>query len=127
VRRHQVDVVVQAGAVAPADRHEVRHGDAPGGGRDLGAEDVGAVEVAALDARRRRGGHAPVAAAVGVEQPAEHGLGVVPLEAAPVDAAVARDERRAVAVADGGVVADRPVARPARLRVRRAGGHRRLW
>jgi hypothetical protein len=52
----------------------------------------------------------PEAAAPGIEDAAEHRVGIEAPERAPVDAAVAADERRAVAVADRGIVADRPLA-----------------
>jgi hypothetical protein len=53
----------------------------------------------------------PEAAAPGIEDAAEHRVGIEAPERAPVDAAVAADERRAMAVTDPGMVADRPVAR----------------
>ena len=101
---------MQPGVELAADRHEVGQRDLAVRGREHRAQDVGAVQIAARDAVLAARPDRPEAAAVGIEQPAEHRLGIEAAQRAPVDRAVAADQRPAVAVADRRVVADRPIA-----------------
>ena len=79
-------------------------------GREHRPQDVAALQIAAFGAVLAQRPDRPEAAALGVQDAAEHRVGIEAPERAPVDAAVAADQRRAVAVADRGIVADRPVA-----------------
>src|SRR6202022_1445487 len=72
-----------------------------------GLEHVGACDVFPLGAKGLSGRNPPTAAADWVEQCGKARRTVEPRPAEPIDRAEARDQSRASAVTDNGVVADR--------------------
>ncbi len=96
------------GRVAVPWRHEVDDRDRALCGFDVGLQDQRALAVASRRAGDRGGrGDAPTAVLGTAEQGGEAGAGVEARPAQPVDRAVARDQRRGLAVADDGVILQR--------------------
>jgi hypothetical protein len=120
--RHRPAEVVLAVAGRERQRVEQAHPAAIGREGRLGDERPG--HVAPADRRRLGRPDRPVPG-VGPEEPREHRGAVEARQAQPVDRAVARDERRPVAVGEQRVVGDRQRGGP-RPRRERAGADGRV-
>ena len=79
--RVEADIVVGAGIEPAADRHEVGQRDLALAGREHRAQDVAVGQIAARDLIAGGRADRPEAAAVGIEQAAEHRVGIEALEA----------------------------------------------
>ena len=91
-------------------RHEIDDRRRAGFGLEAGFENGGAGPIAARDADIARfGANAPRAVPLVAQQRGEDRAGIEARQAEPIDRAVARDERRAVRVADDAVILDPPV------------------